>query len=52
MLDMDERSLVRWQHPLKRERPICTERKMLMKECGWKDGGQKAALVNTKEFTF
>ena len=53
MLRMDQRSLLSWQHPLKRERPMCTERKMLIEECGWKYGGLKAALfINTEERCF
>jgi hypothetical protein len=29
---------------------MCTERKTLMEECGWKDGVQNAALINTEDY--
>src|SRR6202035_3581182 len=36
---MEPRSIIRWQHRLKREHPTCTERtKALIEECGWKGG--------------
>src|SRR6478672_2975535 len=36
---MEPRSIIRWQHRLKREHPTCTERtKALIQECGWKGG--------------
>src|SRR5216684_4220626 len=36
---MEARSIIRWQHRLKREHPTCTERtKSLNEECGWKGG--------------
>jgi len=34
----EERSIIRWQHRVQRERPTCTERKHRSPECGWKDG--------------
>jgi hypothetical protein len=39
-----QRSLIRWQHLLKREHPTSTERKSLTKECGWK-GGDRGGLA-------
>ena len=42
--EMEERSIIRWQHRLKREHPTCTERsKSLIEECGWK-GGDRVGL--------
>ena len=39
ILEMEPRSINRWQHRLKREHPTCTERsKALIEECGWKGG--------------
>jgi hypothetical protein len=35
---MEARSIIRWQHRLKREHPTCAERKSLAEECGWKGG--------------
>src|ERR1700688_1515439 len=36
---MEPRSIIRWQHQLKREHPTCTERtKALIQERGWKSG--------------
>jgi hypothetical protein len=36
---MEPRSIIRWQHRLKREHPTCTERtQSLIEQCGWKGG--------------
>src|SRR6266699_5324579 len=39
------RAIHRSQHPLKRERPTGTERKIAHRECGWKDGDRSAAML-------
>ena len=48
ILEMEERSTIRWQHRLKREHLTCTERKSLTEECGWKggDSGDSAERKN------
>jgi len=44
ILEMEARSIIRWQHRLKRERPTGTGRTSLTQECGWKDGGRGGPL--------
>jgi hypothetical protein len=43
------RSTLRWQHPLKRERPTGIEPKRLAQQCGWKDGDRGGDLARRKE---
>ncbi len=45
MLEMEERSPIRWQHRLKREHPTGTERRIAHGECGWKGGGSSGGRV-------
>ena len=48
ILRMKERSIIWWQHRLKREHPTGTERtKSLIEECGWK-GGDSANSAERK----
>jgi hypothetical protein len=42
------RSTLRWQHPLKRERPTGMEPKRLVQQCGWKDGDRGGDLAKEK----
>jgi hypothetical protein len=42
-----QRSIIRWQHLLKREHPTGTERESLNYECGWK-GGDRGGLAVRK----
>jgi hypothetical protein len=45
---MEARSIIRWQHRLKREHPTGTERESLIEECGWK-GGDSGRLGGEKK---
>jgi hypothetical protein len=42
--ETEPRSIIRSQHLLYRGRPTCSERKSLIKDCGWKDGDRGGSV--------
>jgi hypothetical protein len=45
---MEERSIIRWQHRLKRETLNLHRAKKLTEECGWKGGDSGESAEETK----
>jgi len=46
---MEPRSIIRWQHRLKREHPTGTEISVL-EECGWKGGAVEERLLVPSDY--